>query len=247
VQSADPDTRRLGRKCRAQKTTRGNAHGHRRESEHQPLDHPRRCEAEARASRRRRQATFAREGKRLRVIVLRGDRCSLRPWRLQDALLLPELANDADIARFMTPLFPHPYRLHDAQAWVRLNQNAEPTLNFAIEYGGTLAGGVGLMPGDEERGRAGSTAIGYWLGKRFWGQGIATEAVSLLSEHAFATLGVRRLWANVFAPNRASARVLEKAGFRHEATLNGALVDRSGTIHDELIYVLFRGTELQNG
>lgn len=181
------------------------------------------------------------------MIVLRGGRCSLRPWRLQDALLLPELANDADVARFMTPLFPHPYRLHDAQAWVRLNQNAEPTLNFAIEHGGTLAGGVGLMPGDVERGRGGSTAIGYWLGKRFWGQGIATEAVSLLSEHAFATLGVRRLWANVFAPNRASARVLEKAGFRHEATLSGALVDRSGAVYDELIYARFRGTEIENG
>lgn len=168
--------------------------------------------------------------------VLRGERSSVRPWRLQDALLLPEIANDAEVARFMLPRFPHPYRLHDAQAWVRLNQDREPTVNFAIEHGGALAGAVGLILGEAEYGRAGCTSIGYWLGKRFWGRGIATEAVTLLGDHAFASLGVRRLWANVMASNRASARVLEKAGFQHEATLRAAFVDRAGEVQDELIY-----------
>jgi RimJ/RimL family protein N-acetyltransferase len=182
------------------------------------------------------------------VNVLRCDTCSLRPWRLQDALLLPDIANDADVVRFMTPRFPYPYRLHDAQAWVRLNQNAEPALNFALEHRGELAGGIGLTPGDPEVGRTGVTAIGYWLGRRYWGKGIATAAVSLLSDHAFATLGVRRLWANVMAPNLASARVLERAGFHHEATLRGALVDRAGGVHDELIYVRFAGgAAVENG
>jgi len=173
--------------------------------------------------------------------VLRSDACSLRPWRLQDALLLPDIANDAEVARYLMPRFPHPYRLHDAQAWVRLNQNAEPILNFAIDHRGELAGGIGLTPGEPELGRAGVTTIGYWLGRRFWGKGIAAAAVSLLGDHAFAALGVRRLWANVMAPNVASARVLERAGFHHEATLHGALVDRAGGVHDELVYVRFAG------
>lgn len=180
--------------------------------------------------------------------VLRGEQCSLRSWRLQDALLLPDLANDADVARYTAPRFPHPYRLHDAQAWVRLHHDAEPTLHFAVEHQGALAGGIGLIPGDAELGRAGVASIGYWLGRRFWGKGIAVDAVTLLSEHAFATLRVRRLWANVMAANLASARVLEKAGFRREATLRGALVDRAGGVHDELIYVRFAGgVTMENG
>ena len=97
---------------------------------------------------------------------------------------------------------------------MRLNQNAEPTLNFAIEYGGTLAGGVGL---------------------------IACQWLKALGATVIGTVGSDEKAA------LAKAHGCDYPGFRHEATLNGALVDRSGTIHDELIYVLFRGTELQNG
>ena len=49
-----------------------------------------------------------------------------------------------------------------------------------------------------------------------------------------------RAWANVMAPNRASARVLQKAGYIHEATLRAAIVDREGARHDELIYARMR-------
>jgi RimJ/RimL family protein N-acetyltransferase len=173
------------------------------------------------------------------MAVLRGERCIVRPWRLADALVLPALANDPDVSRFLLPLFPSPYRLHDAQEWVRSNADADPVLNFAIEHDGTLAGAVGLTIGEAAQGRAGVASIGYWIGKPFWGRGIATDAVTMLAEHAFARLGVRRLWANIMAGNGASARVLEKAGFAREATLRGSMVGRDGVIHDEVIYVRF--------
>jgi RimJ/RimL family protein N-acetyltransferase len=173
------------------------------------------------------------------VTVLRGERCIVRPWRLPDALELPAIANDPDVARWLLPLFPSPYRLHDAQEWVRRNADADPVLNFAVEHDGALAGAVGLTMGEPAQARARIASIGYWIGKPFWGRGIATEAVSLLAEHAFAQHGVRRLWANVMAANVGSARVLEKAGFIHEATLRNALVDRDGGVHDEQIYVRF--------
>lgn len=160
----------------------------------------------------------------------------MRPWRVHDALALPTIANDPDVARYLTHRFPNPYRLHDAQAWVRLNQS-EPVLNFAIEAEGALAGGIGVTPGSAEH--AGSMMIGYWLGRRFWGRGIASDALVTLTRHAFAELQPHRLWANVMAPNHASARVLEKAGYAREATLRRAIVDRYGGIHDELVYVRF--------
>jgi RimJ/RimL family protein N-acetyltransferase len=167
--------------------------------------------------------------------VLRGARCTLRPWRLDDAGALAELANDADVARYMNHRFPSPYTRADADAWIRLQLDQPEARNWAVDVGGALAGGIGLTAGALEH--AGSVAIGYWLGKRFWGRGIASDALRTLTAHALAALRPRRLWANVMAANASSARVLEKAGYVREAVLARSIVDRHGTAHDELIYV----------
>jgi RimJ/RimL family protein N-acetyltransferase len=165
----------------------------------------------------------------------------MRPWRLADALALPELANDIDVARYLPPRFPSPYRLHDAQTWIRNNLDADPTLLFAIECDGALTGSIGLYLGEIESGRGGTAAIGYWLGKPFWGRGIVSDAVTAVSAYAFGELRVRRLCASVVAANVASARVLLKTGFALEATLRSAFVDRDGIVHDELIFARIAG------
>lgn len=169
------------------------------------------------------------------ALVLRGARCTLRPWRRDDARMLPELAGDPDVAHYMNHRFPSPYTRADADAWIRLNLDEPDVLHWAIEVGGELAGGIGLTPGALEH--AGSVMIGYWLAKKFWGRGIASDALRTLTAHALATLRPRRLWANVMAANAASARVLEKAGYVREAVLARSIVDRHGAAHDELIYV----------
>ena len=165
----------------------------------------------------------------------------MRPWRLADALALPELANDIEVARYLPPRFPSPYRLHDAQSWVRGHLDEDPTLLFAIECDGELTGSIGLYMGVTDLGRGGTAAIGYWLGKKFWGRGIISDAVIAVSAYAFGELGVRRLWASVVAANAASARVLLKTGFALEATLRSAFVDRDGIVHDELIFARIAG------
>ena len=166
---------------------------------------------------------------------LRGSLCMLRPWRLDDVAALPEIANDRDVVRYMHLRFPSPYTYEDADDWIR-PQLAEPEpRNWAVEVDGALAGGIGLTFGEHER--AGSVMIGYWIAKRWWGRGIATDALRTLTAHALAALRPRRLWANVMAANAASARVLEKAGYVREAVLARSLVDRHGTVHDELIFV----------
>ncbi len=135
----------------------------------------------------------------------------------------------------MNHRFPSPYTGADADAWIRIQLDQPQVRNWAIDVDGALAGGIGLTLGEFER--AGNVAIGYWIGKRFWGQGIASDALRALTAHAIATLRPRRLWANVMAANAASARVLEKAGYVREAVLARAIVDRAGTAHDELIFV----------
>ncbi len=56
----------------------------------------------------------------------------------------------------------------------------------------------------------GPLEISYWLGREFWGQGIATRALSLFLERQ----ETRPLHARVVKDNVASRRVLEKCGFR---------------------------------
>jgi len=162
-----------------------------------------------------------------------GTRCSLRPYALADAEAVARLADDFAVARWMTAAFPFPYTLADARTWTAKATAEEPVDNFAIEAEGTLVGGAGLRPlAGECRGAA---EFGYWLGRAYWGRGIATEAARLLVQRAFER-GLRRLEAHVFAPNVGSARVLEKAGFRREGLLRSALVERDGAIVDGLLY-----------
>ena len=54
--------------------------------------------------------------------------------------------------------------------------------------------------------------MGYWLGEEFWGRGVMTEAVTAVTDFCFENFLLRRISAEVFANNPASARVLEKAG-----------------------------------
>lgn len=115
-------------------------------------------------------------------------------------------------------MFPHPYGIGDALAFIDLTDRMEPQTFFAIEVDGTLAGGIGYTRRtDVERIEA---EVGYWLGRAFWGRGIATAALRLLTARAFAAdPGLQRLWAVPFVTNVASARVLEKAGYTREGTL----------------------------
>jgi RimJ/RimL family protein N-acetyltransferase len=112
-----------------------------------------------------------------------------------------------------------------------------PEVDFAIEAGGEAAGGIGLRLGqDVERF---SAEIGYWLGEPFWGRGIATAALSATVKHAFAELGLIRIFAIPFAGNEASLRVLEKAGFLREGVLRRSAV-KEGRVLDQLLYAVTR-------
>jgi RimJ/RimL family protein N-acetyltransferase len=168
-------------------------------------------------------------------MIVHGSLCTLRPWRLDDVAVLPDVANDPEVVRYMNHRFPSPYTYADADDWIRRQLSDSDPLNWAIEVDGALAGGIGITPGVLEH--VGSIMIGYWVARRCWGRGVATDAVRALTAHTLATRRPHRLWANVMSANAASARVLEKAGFEREAVLARSLVDRDGNVHDELIFV----------
>ena len=156
------------------------------------------------------------------MLLLQGARCSVRPWRRTDVDALVYHANNLNVARNLRDRFPHPYTRADARFFLKHATAAEDLTNLCIEVDGVAAGAVGYVPGhDVERF---SAEIGYWLGEELWGRGIATEALSLVTTHAFTELNYLRLFAVPFADNPASVRVLEKAGYEREALLRASAV-----------------------
>jgi len=164
---------------------------------------------------------------------LEGKTCSIRPWREADAASLVEHADNINVAKNLRDRFPHPYTRKDAHEFLKYAAASPDPSNLAIEVDGGAAGAIGYVPGsDVERF---SAEVGYWLGEAHWGRGIVSEAVVLLTDYAFDTLNLLRLFAVPFADNIASARVLEKAGYVREARLRSSCV-KYGVPRDQLLY-----------
>jgi len=161
----------------------------------------------------------------------------LRDFRIGDRLSLVRHANDPSVARWLRERFPSPYTGDDATLWIRRSLAEKPRRNFAIAYGDTAIGGIGLEA--EKDVYRHSAELGYWLGKEYWGLGVATAAVSRMCEYAFRDLDLIRVHAGVFSPNVGSARVLEKAGFHYEGTKRGGVL-KNGELMDELLYAKLR-------
>lgn len=134
------------------------------------------------------------------------DTARLRLRRLDaaDAEALTALAGDAEVARW-TANVPHPYDLDAAHDFIARSQASSEVRVFAIErrIDGTLVGVCGFAT-DE---------IGYWIGRPFWGQGYATEALRRMLRLAFRNFGLDALAADILPGNAASLRVMEKLGF----------------------------------
>jgi RimJ/RimL family protein N-acetyltransferase len=160
-------------------------------------------------------------------------RCTIRPWRLDDAESLTQHANNRKVWLSLRDKFPHPYTTEDAREFLETTVKCEPITIFCIEVNGAAVGGIGLHLGiDVHRHTA---ELGYWLGEQFWGRGIMTEAVGVFTHFCFDKFSLRRIYAEPFANNRASARVLEKSGFLFEGQLKNN-VFKDGKLLDSFLY-----------
>ena len=162
-----------------------------------------------------------------------GNDCQIRSFRPDDAPALAQYTNNRKIWLNLRDAFPHPYRLQDAAAWIRMAGRQYPEVSFAIASPNEVIGGIGLGLQTDVNYR--SSEIGYWLGEPFWGRGIATAALSALTDYAFANYDLIRLFAYVFEWNPASMRVLEKAGYAYEGRLRKSATKDGQTV-DQLLY-----------
>ena len=108
-----------------------------------------------------------------------------------------------------------------------------PETVFAIDVEGAAVGAIGfVLQKDVDRV---SAEVGYWLGERHWGLGIATEALGAITQYAIEKHSLTRVFAVPFAYNKASCRVLEKAGYVLEGRLRRSAI-KNGEVVDQLQY-----------
>jgi 8-oxo-dGTP diphosphatase len=147
---------------------------------------------------------------------LRTERLTLRPFQPDDAEALHRLINDFDVAR-MLEMARFPYGRELAEEWIQRSTESLATgrawqLAITGQEGvrEVLVGGVGVILEPLTR----TARLGYWVGQRYWGHGVATEAAGRLTRWSLANLEIDRITAGVATDNPASAAVLRRIGFR---------------------------------
>ena len=165
---------------------------------------------------------------------------TLRPWRMSDAGALAALLQDGRVRRMLRDGLPYPYTEADARAFLAetLASDPEEVFAFAIAQEDIPVGSLGMFrQGNIHRRTA---ELGYYLGPDHWGQGIGTWAVREAVQWVFARTDLLRIFAEPFAENHASCRVLEKAGFQLEGVLRQNAV-KDGRVLDMKMYARCRG------
>ena len=138
-------------------------------------------------------------------------RLALRPLVDEDARPIARLINDRDIAAMLARV-PHPYAVSDAKAFVE-SQGVETVFAVCLKDGEVtdeLIGCCGLTPSASAR----RAELGYWIGRSFWGQGLATECVQATIDHGFWTMHLDAIDVSCRVVNDASRRVIHKCGFQ---------------------------------
>ena len=162
----------------------------------------------------------------------------LRPWRLEDAPSTARWANDLEVARWLRDVFPNPYTLQDAEVFIQIClETGENNLYRAIEIDGQAVGSIALARGMDVYQK--NAELGYWLGREFHGKGVMTQAVREICRMGFAQWDIGRIYAEPYAGNAGSRRVLEKAGFQLEGVLRRS-VYKLGETQDSCMYSLLR-------
>ena len=161
----------------------------------------------------------------------------IRSWTLADAAALQCYANNREIWINLRDVFPHPYSLNDANAFLNHVTQEKPETTFAIATSAEAIGCIGLQLGQDVHCK--TAELEYWLSEPFWGRGIMSEAVTEFSRYAFGAFDLQRIYAVPFESNRGSIRVLEKARFICEGRMRASIF-KDGKVLDSFLYARTR-------
>lgn len=165
--------------------------------------------------------------------------CKIRKWKLSDAKDLAIALSNRKVQDNLRDGLPYPYTEQDGKDYIldMLSANEDDTFAFAITVDNKVVGSIGVFrQGNIHRQTA---ELGYYVAEEYWGKGIMTEAVKQICECVFDKSDIIRIYAEPFAYNIASCRVLEKAGFQYEGTLRSNAV-KNGKAIDMKMYSLLK-------
>ena len=175
-------------------------------------------------------------------LVLINGNLELRPLYLEtlDLEHVVTIANDYNIAKYIGHIFPSPYNVEHAKSFQDYAKSAwekDTEYVWGIFIDSEYAGNMGIkVDYDNEIVKN----LGYWLGKKYEGQGCMSRAVKLMTVFCFNILNVRKIEAGVFEGNIGSAKVLEKNGFVLEGVKKKNQKLKDGSILDTSIYGLLK-------
>lgn len=145
------------------------------------------------------------------MILVNNEQYTLRTWEPEDAASMAEHLNNKKIWDNVRDGLPYPYTCEDALAYIgKIKDNMPPT-DFCICIDGRAVGNIGFTRGNDVE-RFGAEA-GYWISEQYWGKGIMADALQQAVAYYFRHTDIIRIFATPYEFNRASASVLEKAGF----------------------------------
>ncbi|MFP7672314.1 GNAT family N-acetyltransferase [Marivita sp. S0852] len=142
-----------------------------------------------------------------------ADDLNLRAWTASDIARFVELLDDPHIWAHMPESYPDPLSPDLAKSLIEIANNSPHHRVYAILLKDVPVGQVRVEFGRNEESHH-TAEISYWIGRAYWGQGIASAAVQRFAQHCLSDHpDLNALIARVKQGNAASVRVLEKAGF----------------------------------
>ena len=165
--------------------------------------------------------------------------CKIRKWKLTDAKDIAVALSNKKIQDNLRDGLPYPYSEQDGIDFISsmLSANEDETFAFAITLDDKVIGSIGVFR--QQNIHRQTAEMGYYIAEEYWGKGIMTDAVKQICEYVFKNSDILRIYAEPFAYNTGSCRVLEKAGFQYEGTLRNNAV-KNGKVIDMKMYSLLR-------
>ncbi len=165
----------------------------------------------------------------------------LREYNQEYAETFAEYRNNPNVLNNGYDKTPNPFTLTDAIDFIKIQMEKNPPQRFLIFWDNQFCGEIGIsIKEDVFRLNA---EIGYFVAEPFWGNGIATEAIRLMTEYTFENFNIIRIVAGVFGFNKASMKALEKNNYYLESTRRKAVIKNGQTIDDYIWVKLKDDTE----